>query len=113
MASESRFPLSPRKPGAEDERRPRTRVEDENALEKVYHMGDILGQGSFGVVREATHHTTGKKFAIKAVSKDKVSEIIIYLLIINQFHSANESDLVRLLSLARWQSNCWTGKSRC
>ena len=74
MASESRFTLSPRKQGADNDRRPRTRVEDENALEKFYHMGEILGQGSFGVVREATHRTTGKKFAIKAVSKDKVSE---------------------------------------
>lgn len=74
MASEARFPLSPRKQSSEEERRPRTRVEDENALERVYHMGEILGQGSFGVVKEATHHITGKKFAIKAVSKDKVSQ---------------------------------------
>ena len=81
MASESRFTLSPRKQGADDDRRPRTRVEDENALEKFYHMGEILGQGSFGVVKEATHHTTGKKFAVKAVSKDKVSESRIFSLI--------------------------------
>lgn len=57
---------------AVDEPRPRTRVDDESSLEAVYRLGDVLGKGTFGVVREVTHKTTGQHFAMKIVNKDKV-----------------------------------------
>ena len=55
-----------------DEPRPRTRVNDESAIEAVYRFGDVLGKGTFGVVREVTHLISGKHFAMKIVNKDKV-----------------------------------------
>lgn len=69
MATErmSRPPLSP------NERSVRhTRVEDEQQIEESYISGEILGQGSFGVVREAVQKETGQKFAIKIINKEKV-----------------------------------------
>ena len=77
MATErmSRPPLSP------NERSVRhTRVEDEHQIEESYISGEILGQGSFGVVREAVQKETGKKFAIKIINKEKV-EFCLCLLI--------------------------------
>ena len=56
--------------------RPRTRVDDESAIEAVYRLGDVLGKGTFGVVREVTHKTTGKQFAMKIVIKDKVDNTL-------------------------------------
>lgn len=53
--------------------RPHTRVEDEGAVEKKYSFGQVLGQGSFGVVREVTNKLSGEQFAVKIVNKDKVS----------------------------------------
>ena len=55
-----------------DEPRPRTRVNDESAIEAVYRFGDVLGKGTFGVVREVTHLINGNHFAMKIVHKDKV-----------------------------------------
>lgn len=52
--------------------RPHTRVQDENAIEKRYKFGEVLGSGSFGVVRLATHPSTKQRFAVKIVQKDKV-----------------------------------------
>ncbi len=53
--------------------RPHTRVDDEAPIEKKYAFGQVLGQGSFGVVREVTNRLTGERFAVKIVNKDKVS----------------------------------------
>lgn len=41
--------------------------------QQFYSFGRKLGQGSFGVVCEATHIGTQKKWAIKKVNKEKVS----------------------------------------
>ncbi|GLI64350.1 hypothetical protein VaNZ11_007589, partial [Volvox africanus] len=38
-------------------------------LESAYVLGDILGKGSFGVVRAATHLATGAKVAVKTIRK--------------------------------------------
>lgn len=73
MATErlSRPPLSP------SERSVRhTRVEDEHQIEETYISGEILGQGSFGVVREALQRETGNKFAIKIINKEKVKVLL-------------------------------------
>lgn len=56
------------------ERKPHTRVDDESEIEKKYSVGEVLGQGSFGVVREVTNKLTGQKFAMKIVNKEKVSK---------------------------------------
>ncbi|KAF1316571.1 Camk protein kinase, partial [Globisporangium splendens] len=40
----------------------------------VYEMGKELGSGTFSVVREATHHVTGEKFAIKCIKRDELSK---------------------------------------
>jgi len=39
-----------------------------------YLLGDKLGAGSFSVVRRAKHRKTGKEYAIKCFSKDKLHE---------------------------------------
>lgn len=51
----------------------RIRVEDESEIEKKYQMGEILGKGAFGLVREVVHKDSKAKFAMKIVAKDKVS----------------------------------------
>ena len=76
MATErvSRPPLSP------NERSVRhTRVEDEHQIEERYVSGEVLGQGSFGVVREAVQKETGKKFAIKIINKEKVKPLTVII----------------------------------
>ncbi|MGH0185548.1 UNVERIFIED_CONTAM: hypothetical protein FKN15_020976 [Acipenser sinensis] len=50
---------------------PHTRMEDEAAIQQIYIFAKKLGQGSFGVVYEATHKETGKKWAIKKVNREK------------------------------------------
>ena len=60
--------------------RPHTRVEDEGAVARKYTLGDVLGQGSFGVVREVTSRANGERFAVKIVHKDKVS--ILYCTVV-------------------------------
>ena len=73
MATErmSRPPLSP------NERNVRhTRVDDEHQIEERYISGEVLGQGSFGVVREAMQKETGRKFAIKIINKEKVTHLL-------------------------------------
>lgn len=49
-----------------------TRVEDEGAVDKKYAIGDVLGRGSFGIVREVTGRASGERLAVKIVNKDKV-----------------------------------------
>ena len=55
-----------------DPPRSHMRVEDEAAVERKYAFGNVLGQGSFGVVKEVTCRVTGEHFAVKIVNKDKV-----------------------------------------
>ena len=62
--------LSPRRISTES--KPRTRIEDESAIETVYKLGETLGKGSFGVVKEVTHIKSGQQYAMKMVNKDKV-----------------------------------------
>lgn len=51
---------------------PHTRIEDERQIEDKYEFGEVLGKGSFGVVKEARNKETGCVWAIKAVNKEKV-----------------------------------------
>ena len=54
-----------------DPTRPHTRVE-EGAVERKYTFGGVLGQGSFGIVKEVTSRVSGERFAVKIVNKDRV-----------------------------------------
>lgn len=54
-----------------DPQRPHTRVE-EGSVERKYTFGSVLGQGSFGVVKEVTSRLNGERFAVKIVNKDRV-----------------------------------------
>ncbi|KAK1891424.1 Serine/threonine-protein kinase 33 [Dissostichus eleginoides] len=48
---------------------PLIRLEDDADLREIYEFGKKLGQGSFGVVYEATHIETQTKWAIKEVCR--------------------------------------------
>ena len=81
---------------------PHTRIEDERQIEDIYEFGEILGKGSFGVVKEATNRATGRRWAIKAVNKEKVRNW--YRL--NLTSSAAELKLVEKQPLS-WTRNCF------
>eukprot|EP00118_Oscarella_pearsei_P008020 m.40351 g.40351 ORF g.40351 m.40351 type:complete len:181 (+) comp32960_c0_seq1:203-745(+) len=52
----------------------RTRLEDESQLERHFVIGKVLGQGSFGIVKEATRYNeSGMKYAIKIINKEKAA----------------------------------------
>ncbi|XP_031565522.1 serine/threonine-protein kinase 33-like [Actinia tenebrosa] len=57
-----------------------TRIEDEKQIEEIYEFGEMLGKGSFGVVKEAKHIETGTRWAIKAVNKEKAGSSAVKLL---------------------------------
>ncbi|XP_034851333.1 serine/threonine-protein kinase 33 isoform X4 [Mirounga leonina] len=50
------------------------------AIQEFYTFGKILGQGSFGMVIEATDKETETKWAIKKVNKDKAGSSAVKLL---------------------------------
>ncbi|XP_053305311.1 serine/threonine-protein kinase 33 [Spea bombifrons] len=72
-------PPWPRSSSAEN-KIPHTRMDDEAAIQQIYTFGKKLGQGSFGVVIEATHRETGKKWAIKKVNREKAGSSAVKLL---------------------------------
>ncbi|KAM9302111.1 serine/threonine-protein kinase 33 [Gastrophryne carolinensis] len=69
----------PRSSSAEN-KVPHTRMDDEAAIQQIYTFGRKLGQGSFGVVIEATHKDTGRKWAIKKVNREKAGSSAVKLL---------------------------------
>ena len=58
---------------------PHTRIEDERMIEKEYDMGRKLGQGSFGIVREARHKANNETWACKQVNKEKVRLLLYFV----------------------------------
>uniref|UniRef100_A0A8D2L6H1 Serine/threonine kinase 33 n=1 Tax=Varanus komodoensis TaxID=61221 RepID=A0A8D2L6H1_VARKO len=52
----------------------------EHSSVQIYSFGRKLGQGSFGVVIEATHKETGIKWAIKKVNREKAGSSAVKLL---------------------------------
>ncbi|KAH0620909.1 hypothetical protein JD844_021804 [Phrynosoma platyrhinos] len=58
---------------------PHTRIDDGAAIQQIYTFGRKLGQGSFGVVIEATHKETGIKWAIKKVNREKRVYLVMEL----------------------------------
>ncbi|KAH0521092.1 Serine/threonine-protein kinase 33 [Microtus ochrogaster] len=59
---------------------PHIRMENGADIEEFYTFGRILGQGSFGMVSEATDKETGTKWAIKKVNKEKAGSSAVKLL---------------------------------
>ncbi|KAM7329142.1 hypothetical protein ACRRTK_010755 [Alexandromys fortis] len=59
---------------------PHIRMENGADIEEFYTFGRILGQGSFGMVSEATDKETGAKWAIKKVNKEKAGSSAVKLL---------------------------------
>ncbi|XP_045146922.1 serine/threonine-protein kinase 33 [Echinops telfairi] len=59
---------------------PHIRMDDGAAIQEFYTFGRILGQGSFGMVTEATDKETGTKWAIKKVNKEKAGSSAVKLL---------------------------------
>ncbi|KAM4845811.1 serine/threonine-protein kinase 33 isoform 2-T11 [Thomomys bottae] len=59
---------------------PHIRMENGSAIEEVYTFGRVLGQGSFGMVIEATNKETGTKWAIKKINKEKAGSSTVRLL---------------------------------
>ena len=49
------------------------RFENDNDIDDIYEFRDTLGQGSFGIVIEAINKANKKKYAIKTINKEKVS----------------------------------------
>lgn len=43
------------------------------SFQKAYCLGERLGEGAFSVVKKGTNNSTGKSFAIKIVTKSKLS----------------------------------------
>ena len=53
----------------------RIRVEDESDVERIYQIGEVLGRGAFGVVKEVTNRESGEKHAMKIIPKNKVGNL--------------------------------------
>ena len=67
-------------PGGSTRNVPHTRLEDESEFEKVYEFRRELGRGSFGRVYEAQCQTTGLKWAVKSVNKEKAGSYAVKML---------------------------------
>ena len=96
--SDRKLPVSPRRGCDRD--KPRTRIEDESAIEEVYKMGDVLGRGSFGVVKEVTNRADGRQYAMKIINKDKV--IIVKSVLPCLFIVTLDSKTVKQISSIRY-----------
>ncbi|XP_040844909.1 serine/threonine-protein kinase 33 isoform X1 [Ochotona curzoniae] len=59
---------------------PHIRMDNGAAIEEIYTFGRVLGQGSFGLVVEATNKETETKWAIKKVNKEKAGSSAVKLL---------------------------------
>lgn len=106
--------LSPRRISTESKPR-RTRIEDESAIEKVYKLGETLGKGSFGVVKEVTHITSGQQYAMKMVNKDKPGSTSIQLLEreIEVLNRVNHPHLIQLIEVYETQKKVFLVLEMC
>ncbi|XP_047373571.1 serine/threonine-protein kinase 33 isoform X1 [Sciurus carolinensis] len=77
---------------------PHIRMEDGSSIEDFYTFGRILGQGSFGLVVEATDKETETKWAIKKVNKEKAGSSAVKLLEreVNILKSVNHKHIIHL-----------------
>nr|KAG5706822.1 hypothetical protein BaRGS_004157 [Batillaria attramentaria] len=65
--------------GSAEKTTPHTRIEDDAMVQDNYRVGSKIGQGSFGKVYEATHKSTGVKWAIKSINKEKAGSSALKL----------------------------------
>ncbi|KAK7106865.1 serine/threonine-protein kinase 33-like [Littorina saxatilis] len=56
-----------------------TRIGNDGMIKDNYDVGNKIGQGNFGKVYEATHRSTGVKWAIKSINKEKAGSSAIKL----------------------------------
>ncbi|XP_019131941.1 serine/threonine-protein kinase 33 isoform X2 [Larimichthys crocea] len=77
---------------------PLIRLDDDADLRKIYKFGRKLGQGSFGVVYEATHIETQTKWAIKEVCRPAAGSSKVQLLghEINILKQVNHAHIIQL-----------------
>lgn len=54
-----------------------TRLDDENQFERYYNVGRTLGQGSFGIVKEAVQLASGLTWAVKIINKERVMKLCV------------------------------------
>ena len=43
-------------------------------IREIYKIEQTIGRGSFGKVKVCKHRETGKRYAVKVISKDKMTE---------------------------------------
>ncbi|KAI3377933.1 hypothetical protein L3Q82_009062 [Scortum barcoo] len=77
---------------------PLIRLEDDDDLREIYKFGRKLGQGSFGVVYEATHIETQTKWAIKEVCRPAAGSSKVKMLDheINILRQVNHANIIHL-----------------
>ncbi|XP_038558019.1 serine/threonine-protein kinase 33 isoform X2 [Micropterus salmoides] len=77
---------------------PLIRLEDDADLREIYEFGRKLGQGSFGVVYEATHIQTQTKWAIKEVCRPAAGSWKVKMLghEINILKQVNHAHIIQL-----------------
>jgi serine/threonine protein kinase len=46
----------------------------QRSVEEVFTLGETLGQGSYGMVRAATHKETGQQYAVKILQRRRGRE---------------------------------------
>ncbi|XP_069549461.1 serine/threonine-protein kinase 33 [Brachyistius frenatus] len=80
---------------------PVLRLENDEDLREIYEFGRKLGQGSFGVVYEATHIETQTKCAIKQVWRPAAGSSKVEMLghEINILKQVNHAHIIRLLAV--------------
>ncbi|KAK0140240.1 Serine/threonine-protein kinase 33 [Merluccius polli] len=94
---------------------PHSRMEEENNLKTIYNLGRKLGQGSFGVVYEATHLDTKKKWAIKKVNREKAGSHGVILLEreVNILKHVNHPHIIHLKEVFETPMNMYLVTELC
>lgn len=79
------------------------------SIEKRYVLGQVLGQGAFGLVRLCMHRDSGKTFAIKIMAKRAIEKQQIYVeLLQNELSILGEKshpNIIRIVDLMEDHDN--------
>ena len=71
-----------------------------------YELGDLVGEGAFGVVRRCKHRQTGQEYACKTVVKDQLKRRAdvedvrreVQILMVRSIHFINKNKNIVILS---------------